>query len=255
MTASDPQTLSTFRCQIRSTSVYRRGRALLAGDAVHIHSPAGGQGMNTGILDATNLAWKLALVVSGRAPDALLDSYGTERAPVAAQVLGFTQRIVRFGTQPPSLKRTVRNAVLPALRLPAVQRRLAGRMSQTLVRYPDGPLTQPSRLGGLPRPGTRVLNIDVSTADGQQTLHAVLRRCRHILLVTGEPTSRTGAVPRPDRARERAAGTAAQLGASAPGRLRRRGRQRQRHQPIFPLPGPPDTPDRHRPTRRPQRKR
>ena len=187
MTASDPQTLSTFRCQIRSTSVYRRGRALLAGDAVHIHSPAGGQGMNTGILDATNLAWKLALVVSGRAPDALLDSYGTERAPVAAQVLGFTQRIVRFGTQPPSLKRTVRNAVLPALRLPAVQRRLAGRMSQTLVRYPDGPLTQPSRLGGLPRPGTRVLNIDVSTADGQQTLHAVLRRCRHILLVTGEP--------------------------------------------------------------------
>ncbi|HYB49441.1 MAG TPA: FAD-dependent monooxygenase, partial [Streptosporangiaceae bacterium] len=63
---SDPTWLATFRCQRRSTHVYRRGRVLLAGDAVHIHSPAGGQGMNTGIMDAHNLAWKLALVASGR---------------------------------------------------------------------------------------------------------------------------------------------------------------------------------------------
>ena len=184
---SDLETSAVFRCQIRSTSVYRRGRVILAGDAVHIHSPAGGQGMNTGILDATNLAWKLALVVSGRTPAALLDSYGAERAPVAAQVLGFTERIVRFGTRPRSLTRIMRDAALPVLRLPAVQHRLAGRMSQTLVRYPDGPLTWPARHSGLPRPGARMLNIDVSTADGQQTLHAVLRRCRHVLLVTGEP--------------------------------------------------------------------
>ncbi len=74
MRVHDPETLATFRCQVRSTSVYRRGRILLAGDAVHIHSPAGGQGMNTGILDATNLAWKLNLVASGRAPESLLDS-------------------------------------------------------------------------------------------------------------------------------------------------------------------------------------
>lgn len=63
----------------------------------------------------------------------------------------------------------------------------AGRMSQTLVVYPDGPITQPARLGGLPRPGTRMRNIAVRTADGQDTLHAVLRRSRHVLLVAGEP--------------------------------------------------------------------
>jgi hypothetical protein len=187
ITVSDAETLTSFRCQIRSTSVYRCGRALLAGDAVHIHSPAGGQGMNTGILDATNLAWKLALVASGRAPEALLDSYGAERAPVAAQVLGFSQSLVRFGTQPRSLKRTVRDAALPALRLPVLQRRLAGRMSQIVVKYPDGPLTRHPGVSGLPRPGARMSNVAVRTADGQSSLHAVLRRGRHVLLVAGDP--------------------------------------------------------------------
>ena len=76
---SDPTWLADFHCHRRSASAYRRGRVLLAGDAVHIHSPAGGQGLNTGIMDAHNLGWKLALVASGRAPDALLDSYGSER--------------------------------------------------------------------------------------------------------------------------------------------------------------------------------
>ena len=80
VTVSDPTWLANFRCHRRSASAYRRGRVLLAGDAVHIHTPDGGQGMNTGITDAHNLGWKLALVASGRAPDALLDSYGTEPA-------------------------------------------------------------------------------------------------------------------------------------------------------------------------------
>jgi 2-polyprenyl-6-methoxyphenol hydroxylase-like FAD-dependent oxidoreductase len=78
---SDPAWLATFRCQRRSASAYRRGRVMLAGDAVHIHSPAGGQGMNTGIMDAHNLGWKMALVASGRSPDGLLDTYGQERGP------------------------------------------------------------------------------------------------------------------------------------------------------------------------------
>ncbi|HLQ56877.1 MAG TPA: FAD-dependent monooxygenase [Streptosporangiaceae bacterium] len=68
VSVSDPAWLATFRCQRRSTHTYRRGRVMLAGDAVHIHSPAGGQGMNTGIMDAHNLAWKLALVASGHSP-------------------------------------------------------------------------------------------------------------------------------------------------------------------------------------------
>ena len=78
---SDPAWLATFRCQRRSTHVYRRGRVMLAGDAVHVHSPAGGQGMNTGIMDAHNLAWKLALVASGHAPERLLDTYGAGTRP------------------------------------------------------------------------------------------------------------------------------------------------------------------------------
>src|SRR5207248_9435510 len=70
---------STYHVHHRVTDHFRRGRAFLVGDAAHIHSPAGGQGMNTGIGDAINLAWKLAVVIGGRAPDTLLDSYEAER--------------------------------------------------------------------------------------------------------------------------------------------------------------------------------
>src|SRR5262249_57824384 len=110
----------------RSASAYRRGRVLLAGDAVHIHSPAGGQGLNTGMLDAHNLGWKLALVASGRAPDTLLDSYGTERGPVAEEVVGLTHALVHYGTMTHPVKRRVRDVVVPALgRSPVIQRRAA----------------------------------------------------------------------------------------------------------------------------------
>ena len=82
----------------------RHGRVFMAGDAAHIHSPAGGQGMNTGLQDAVNLGWKLALVASGRAPSALLDTYQAERGPIAAGVLAFTHAIVRTSTlAPPAL--------------------------------------------------------------------------------------------------------------------------------------------------------
>ncbi len=192
MRVHDPETLTTFRCQLRRTSTYRRGRVLLAGDAVHIHSPAGGQGMNTGIMDAANLAWKLALVLTGRAPDTLLASYGAERAPAAADMLGFTEGFVAFGTRSRSPLRTMRDAALPVLRLPAVQRRTAGRMAQTLVGYPGGPLTRPGRIRGLPRPGARMPDIVVGTANGDRPLSAVLRGGRHVLLVAGEPP---GGVP------------------------------------------------------------
>ncbi len=89
---------SSFRIQRRLADTYRRGRVLLAGDAAHIHSPLGGQGMNTGIGDAENLAWKLALVISGRADDSLLDTYEAERRPIAKDVLestsGLTELVV-----------------------------------------------------------------------------------------------------------------------------------------------------------------
>src|SRR5258708_23230572 len=111
---SDPTWLASFNCHRRSTNVYRRGHVLLAGDAVHIHTPAGGQGMNTGITDAHNLGWKLALVAAGRASGQLLDTYGSEREPVAAQVLGLTHMLVRVGTMTHPVKRALRDITVPA---------------------------------------------------------------------------------------------------------------------------------------------
>jgi hypothetical protein len=184
MRVSDPETLTSFRCQLRSTSVYRRGRVLLAGDAVHIHSPAGGQGMNTGMLDATNLGWKLARVVTRQAPDRLLDTYGLERGPVAEDVLDFTQSMVKFGTTARSLERTLRDARLSAFRLPAVQRRLAGRLSQVSVRYPDSPLNTSGHLRRVPRPGDRMPDLAITGTEGPSTLHAALRQGRHVLVVS-----------------------------------------------------------------------
>jgi 2-polyprenyl-6-methoxyphenol hydroxylase-like FAD-dependent oxidoreductase len=113
VTVSDPTWLAVFRCHRRSASACRRGRVLLAGDAVHIHTPAGGQGLNAGMLDAHNLGWKLALVASGRAPDALLDSYGAERRPVAEEVLRLTHALVHYGTMSHPVKRRVRDVVVP----------------------------------------------------------------------------------------------------------------------------------------------
>src|SRR4051794_22132812 len=182
ITVSDPETLTSLRCQIRSTSTYRRGRVLLAGDAVHIHSPAGGQGMNTGMLDATNLAWKLALVTRGRTADTLLDSYGAERRPVATEVLHFSQSLVRFATAPRSLRRSVRDAALPAFRLPPLQRRLARRMSQMSVTYLHSPLTRPGRVAGLPEPGQRMPDVPLDSPGGPRRLYEGLRGGRHLLL-------------------------------------------------------------------------
>ena len=237
-----PQTLTTFRCQIRSTPVYRQGRVLLAGDAVHIHSPAGGQGMNTGILDATNLAWKLALVVSRQAPDRLLDSYGAERAPVAAQVLRFTQGVVRFGTATGSLHRAVRNSALPALRVPAVQRRLAGRMSQTRVSYPDGPLTRPARFRGLPGPGVRMSDVPVRTGGlGRQPARCAASRTSRPR-GGGRSTRRSYAVSRAGRCCSVAAGTVWGMCPGSSRRLRRGCRHRHGQRCGARLPGRVDVP-------------
>jgi FAD binding domain len=172
VTVSDPTWLAVFRCHRRSASACRRGRVLLAGDAVHIHTPAGGQGLNTGMLDAHNLGWKLALVASGRAPDALLDTYGAERRPVAEEVLRLTHALVHYGTMSHPVKRRVRDVVVPALgRSAAIQRRAARRISQVYVSYPPG--------------GQRMPDISVRAGGRAATLHQVLRDGRHVLVVPG----------------------------------------------------------------------
>jgi 2-polyprenyl-6-methoxyphenol hydroxylase-like FAD-dependent oxidoreductase len=109
----DPEWLIRFRLHERLAAQYRVGRAFLAGDAAHIHTPAGGQGMNTGIQDAYNLAWKLSLVLAGHAGDRLLDSYHAERHPIAADILRFTDFTFRTGLGTNVLVRKLRPMLLP----------------------------------------------------------------------------------------------------------------------------------------------
>ncbi|WP_064745179.1 FAD-dependent monooxygenase [Pseudonocardia acaciae] len=130
---------SNFRVSHRIATHYRRGRVFLAGDAAHVHSPAGGQGMNTGIQDAANLAWKLALGCRGRADDALLDTYESERRPVAEGVVAQTHRLTTLATMRGPLRTTLRNAALRTLgRLPPVRRGLAFGLSGLAVNYGSG---------------------------------------------------------------------------------------------------------------------
>jgi hypothetical protein len=152
--------------------------------------------MNTGIMDAHNVGWKLALVVAGRAPDALLDSYGTERFPVARDVLKLTDTLVRYGTISHPVKRRVRDLVVPALgRTPLIQRRAISRLSHVYVTYPPGPLVRSDGGRGRPRPGQRMPDVPVR-ADGQlTTLHRVLRGGRHVLLVPAAHAARVLADP------------------------------------------------------------
>jgi 2-polyprenyl-6-methoxyphenol hydroxylase-like FAD-dependent oxidoreductase len=145
---SDPAWLATFRINERKVKSYRQGRVFLAGDAAHIHSPAGGQGMNTGMQDAFNLAWKLAMVQRGEAALSLLDSYSPERSAVGELVLRNATRLTDIGTLSSPLAQAARNLAMRfLLGLHAVQERLANTMSEVEIAYAESPLTQGSGAG------------------------------------------------------------------------------------------------------------
>ena len=108
----DPVWLTHFRINERKVSRYSQGRAILAGDAAHIHSPAGGQGMNTGMHDAINLAWKLAMVERGQAARSLLDSYSPERSAVGDMVLRNAARLTDMATLSNPVAQGFRNLAL-----------------------------------------------------------------------------------------------------------------------------------------------
>jgi 2-polyprenyl-6-methoxyphenol hydroxylase-like FAD-dependent oxidoreductase len=133
MTVTDVQWGSRFRIHHRVADDYRSGRILLAGDAAHVHSPAGGQGMNLGIQDAVALADALTAVLGGAA-DRALDDYAAARRPIAQQVITLTDRLTRLATLPRAA-RPVRNAIMGvAGRVPAVRRALAWRLSGLVYR-------------------------------------------------------------------------------------------------------------------------
>ncbi len=132
--------LTSFEIRHAMVPAYRFGRVFLAGDAAHIHSPAGGQGMNTGLQDAYNLAWKLAAVVHGQAGQTLLDSYQAERLPVAKAVITFTDRLTKIGTLSGAPSR-IRNGMLRiASRVPAARRFMANTAAEVTVAYRKSPL-------------------------------------------------------------------------------------------------------------------
>jgi 2-polyprenyl-6-methoxyphenol hydroxylase-like FAD-dependent oxidoreductase len=154
--AFDPVWLSGFRINERKVADYRHGRVFLAGDAAHVHSPAGGQGMNTGMQDAFNLAWKLALAINGDCGESLLDSYSAERSAIGDQVLKTAGRLTVIGTLKNPVAQTLRNmAGHVALGLAPVQHAMADQMTEVTIGYPDSPLNGPVLHGG-PKPGARV---------------------------------------------------------------------------------------------------
>jgi 2-polyprenyl-6-methoxyphenol hydroxylase-like FAD-dependent oxidoreductase len=158
MVAFDPIWLAGFRINGRKVSKYRWGRVFLCGDAAHIHSPAGGQGMNTGMQDAFNLAWKLALVIRNAAADHLLDSFSPERSKIGDEVLKTAGRLTVVGTTKNPIAQTIRNVVGHVmLGLSPVQHAFADTMTQVSVGYPDSPINGPALSGSGPKPGHRVV--------------------------------------------------------------------------------------------------
>ncbi|MGC4975286.1 FAD-dependent monooxygenase [Streptomyces sp. DT199] len=168
-----PRWISRFGDAARQAERYREGRVLLAGDAAHIHFPAGGQGLNLGVQDAVNLGWKLASVVHGRAPEILLDSYHAERYPVAERVLHNTRAqaaLTRPGPQTDALRDVLRSLI----EYDDVNRHLGGMITALDLRYPmsdDHPLT-----------GRRVPDVDLKTGDGRRRVFELLRTARPVLL-------------------------------------------------------------------------
>lgn len=192
----DARWLSRFHSDERQAPHYRVGRVFLAGDAAHIHSPAGGQGMNTGLQDAANLSWKLPMAVRGRAPEGLLDSYETERHPVGRAVLRSSGALVRLARTRNPLPRAVR-ALTPAFVgvTPPARRKVLGRVTGIGYAYP-------APRGAHRLTGTRVP--DVSLKDGW--LHEALRGGRFVLIAPGThegPVVREGRLTVKHRAGDR----------------------------------------------------
>jgi 2-polyprenyl-6-methoxyphenol hydroxylase-like FAD-dependent oxidoreductase len=155
--AHDPIWLAAFRINERKVTDYRGGHAFLAGDAAHIHSPAGGQGMNTGMQDACNLAWKLALVVKGKAAESLLQSYSPERSAVGEAVLKNAGRLTTLAIMRGGVQQAIRNHLATLVfGLPVVQHNMAESMTELSIGYPESPLTvDQTAFRGEPKPGQR----------------------------------------------------------------------------------------------------
>jgi 2-polyprenyl-6-methoxyphenol hydroxylase-like FAD-dependent oxidoreductase len=169
----NPTWISRFTDMTRQAAAYRDGRVLLAGDAAHVHYPAGGQGLGLGVQDAVNLGWKLALVAAGTSPESLLDTYQAERHPVTARVLRYTMAQTVLQRHDERIKAVV-DVVSELASLDEPRKRLAGLISGLDIRYDLGE--------GHPLLGRRMPDLDLVTADGPRRLFELLHRARPLLL-------------------------------------------------------------------------
>jgi len=170
--------LSRFSDMARQAVSYRERRVLLAGDAAHVHSPAGGQGLNIGVQDAVNLGWKLAQVVHGTSPESLLDTYQAERHPIGARVLKNTMAATALNRGDERTK-ALHQALSELLGMDEPRRRYGAMMSGLDVHYDLG--------AGHPLLGRRIPDLDLVTEGGPRRLFTLLHDARPVLLDLAEP--------------------------------------------------------------------
>ncbi len=173
-----PAWISRFTDMTRQAASYRAGRVLLAGDAAHVHYPAGGQGLSLGVQDAVNLGWKLAQVVNGTSPDSLLDTYQDERHPVAARALRFTMASGLLQRGDERTKALV-EVVSELAGMDEPRKQLAGIISGLDIRYQCGE--------GHPQLGRRMPDLDLETAAGPRRVFTLLHGAKPVLLNLGDP--------------------------------------------------------------------
>jgi 3-(3-hydroxy-phenyl)propionate hydroxylase len=174
----NPTWISRFTDMTRQAAAYRSGRVLLAGDAAHIHYPAGGQGLSLAVQDAVNLGWKLAQVVNGISPESLLDTYHAERHPVGARALKHTMAQAALQRRDDRMEALV-EVVSELATMDEPRKRLAGIISGLDVRYDLGE--------GHPLLGRRMPDLDLMIADGPLRVFDLLHDARPLLLNLGQP--------------------------------------------------------------------
>jgi 2-polyprenyl-6-methoxyphenol hydroxylase-like FAD-dependent oxidoreductase len=175
----DARWLSRFHSDERQVSSYRQGRVFLAGDAAHIHSPAGAQGLNTGLQDAANLSWKISTVLRNEASDALLDTYHAERYPIGKQVLRFSGALVRLATAHTVFRRAMRTVVTWLVSHSSwLRNKVASRLTGIGISYPSA-----RGRGAHPLVGERAP--DIPLRDGTR-LYEALRDGKFVLVKAGD---------------------------------------------------------------------
>src|SRR3954471_191393 len=174
----NPTWISRFTDMTRQAAAYRVGRVLLAGDAAHVHYPAGGQGLGLGVQDVVNLGWKLAQVVAGTSPESLLDTYQDERHPVVARILQYTMALAALQRQDERMKALV-DEVSELAVMDEPRKRLVGIRSGLDIQYDLGE--------GHPLLGRRMPDLDLVTADGPLRVFSLLHDAKPVLLNLGQP--------------------------------------------------------------------